>query len=271
MRNHILGKAFLLPAILAACDATIVDPVAEDNVVIEAFIFAGEPVTDIRLTTAVPLSDTNSVIPTIDDALVELFREGSTYRLDATGDGYYAYGGNDLVVAEGDLFRLEVTYFGKVASAETVVPGRPIDVAVDENTLVVPTFGRGGGGADLARLQVVATWSNPDILLHYVVVEGPENATDQIFPAQIQERIARFRIVTEPTLDPFHIVTLLQLRDIGTHTIRVYRVNAEYSDLYENRTQDSRDLNEPPSNVQGGLGVFSAFNSGTVQFEVVRN
>ena len=43
--------------------------------------------------------------------------------------------------------------------------------------------------------------------------------------------------------------------------IRLYRVNQEYADLYEGRVQDSRDLNEPPSNIVGGLGVFSAFAS----------
>jgi len=37
-----------------------------------------------------------------------------------------------------------------------------------------------------------------------------------------------------------------------------------------NRNQDSRDLNEPPSNVQNALGVFSAFNSQEAFFEVVR-
>ena len=38
-------------------------------------------------------------------------------------------------------------------------------------------------------------------------------------------------------------------------------MNQEYADLYEGRVQDSRDLNEPPSNILGGLGVFSAFAS----------
>ncbi len=48
----------------------------------------------------------------------------------------------------------------------------------------------------------------------------------------------------------------------------MYRINAEYAQLYGNRTQDSRDLNEPPSNIRNGLGVFSAFNISSVFFEV---
>ena len=37
----------------------------------------------------------------------------------------------------------------------------------------------------------------------------------------------------------------------------MYRVNEEYAGLYENQTQDSRDLNEPPSNIEGGLGCLA--------------
>jgi len=55
----------------------------------------------------------------------------------------------------------------------------------------------------------------------------------------------------------------------GRHRVILYRVNEEYANLYENRNQDSRDLNEPPSNIEGALGVFSAFNSVAAEFDVV--
>lgn len=69
-----------------------------------------------------------------------------------------------------------------------------------------------------------------------------------------------FRFISEPTIDNFFVVRLLLLETLGLHQAEVYRVNAECAQLYENRTQDSRDLNEPPSNIRNGLGVFSAFD-----------
>jgi hypothetical protein len=51
--------------------------------------------------------------------------------------------------------------------------------------------------------------------------------------------------------------------------VRVYRVNKEYADLYRSRQQDTRSLNEPLTNVQNGLGVFSAFASDSVAVFVV--
>ena len=167
-------------------------------------------------------------------------------------------------------------YFGRVAWGETVVPGPPLSVAIDSDTLFAPTLGRGGGrgggggGFNLQESQLAVTWDNQTDLLHFVVVEGLEDDAEAIFPEQFQERLGRFRFISEPTIDNFFVVRLLLLEALGAHQAKVYRVNAEYAQLYENRTQDSRDLNEPPSNIRNGLGVFSAFNSSSVSFEVAR-
>ena len=67
--------------------------------------------------------------------------------------------------------------------------------------------------------------------------------------------------MSAPTPADSTTISQLSLTHLGEHRIRLYHVNQEYADLYEGRVQDSRDLNEPPSNIRGGLGVFSAFAS----------
>ncbi len=276
-QRHMVGLV-TIGTMLVGCD-TAVDPSGSDQVVIEAFLFAGEPVQDIRLTATVPLGEDPNGAPTIDDATVRLIKEGVTYALMPTGeDGRYEYLGTDLVVAEGDEFRLEVEHFGRVAWGETVVPAPPVGVAIDADTLFAPNIefggggrrGGGGGGFNADESQVAVAWDNPGNLLHFVVVEGLEDDAEAIFPEQFLERIGRFRFISEPTLDNFFILRLLLLETLGRHQAKVYRVNEEYNQLYENRTQDSRDLNEPPSNIRNGLGVFSAFNSVSAPFEVAR-
>ena len=269
-RRHL--SLLLAASTLAGCDSTSTEPVATDLFVVEAFLFAGEPIDDIRVTETLPLSDTIEA-PPINDARVELFKNGLTYILVATGDsGYYEYTGNDLVVEAGDTFGIEVTYGGAVATGETVVPGPPVEVGIDRDTLWVPEIGvgRGGGGFNSEDSQLAASWENPDRLLHYVVIESLEDSAESIVPDGFQKFAGRFRLVAEPTKDDYHFIDMRVLRDLGRHIARVYRVNEEYAQLYENRTQDSRDLNEPPSNIVGGLGVFSAFNSDSIAFAVVR-
>ena len=106
--------------------------------------------------------------------------------------------------------------------------------------------------------------------LHYVVIESKEDSAESIMPEDFTRFGGRFRLVAPPTTDDYHFINMMELETLGLHVAKVYRVNEEYAELYENRTQDSRDLNEPPSNIHGGLGVFSAFNSDSVFFQVAR-
>jgi hypothetical protein len=116
------------------------------------------------------------------------------------------------------------------------------------------------------------TWSNPNADPYYVVVESTaEGEPETILPDNgFGGRFRGFRLINQPTRANYQDINTGQLEVLGPHRAIVYHVNDEYAALYENRQQDSRDLNEPPTNIEGGLGVFSAFSSVSVSFEVVR-
>lgn len=101
---------------------------------------------------------------------------------------------------------------------------------------------------------------------HYIVVDNIENNPESIFVDLPFER--NFNFITEPTSSDVFLLQPRILEQYGTHRVVLYRVNQEYVDLYENREQDSRNLTEPLTNVENGLGVFTAFNSDTLYFEV---
>ena len=166
--------------------------------------------------------------------------------------GTYGYPDDDLQVRAGDLFRMEVEAFGRTATGETIVPGPPDGVQLDKDSLEVPELTPGSfqPGA-LQSLQVTVSWENPGSILHFVDVEGLNPEAESIFPDFIREGAGRFRIRSAPTDENFHAIGLRQLEHLGRHRAIVYRVNQEYADLYNNRVQDSRDLNEPPSNIRG--------------------
>ena len=269
------GKLALLvaSASLYACSDTTASP--EDDarqVVVEAFLFAGEPVDDIRLTRTVPLGEDPAFAATVDDAIVTLIRGSERWLLHRLEEpGTYGYPDDDLQVREGDQFRIEVEAFGRTATGETIVPGPPDGVQLDKDRLEVPELTPGSfQPGTLQSWQVTVSWENPGSILHFVDVEGLNPEAESIFPDFIREGVGRFRIRSAPTEENFHAIGLRQLEHLGRHRAIVYRVNQEYADLYNNRVQDSRDLNEPPSNIRGGLGVFSAFNSVAREFDLVR-
>jgi len=255
------------------CDTTTTGLDSTDRVVVQAFLFANEPITEVFVGGTFALGGDSDSTAAINDADVRLVKNGVPYTLDAVGDsGRYEYRGRDLVVEEGDVFGLEVDYYGRTAVGETTVPPPPVGVAIERDTVFAPRFGPRRNRSAPGERSTEVTWLNPDELWYFVVVESLEDSVPQIFPDQVLERIQRrFRFVSQPTLDPLFGVSVLMLEDMGEHQVRVYRVNEEYQELYENRIQDSRDLNEPPSNIRNGLGVFSAFSSVVVPFVVVRD
>ncbi len=265
MNKHAAPRCLLVAlALTYGCDSVDVRP-DDALLVVEAYLYAGEPVEAIRITRVVSLASGDSVAAPVLDASVRLVRDGSAYALSRVGDdGRYAYLGTDLSVDAGDVFVLEVQAEGHHLAAETTVPPPPVGVALSGTVLRVPGVVRGTRDNFLT-----ITWDNPDRALHYVVVESlTADEPTYILPDDVRERIGAFRLVTVPTDANYHDVNARSLQVLGPHRATVYRVNQEYADLYENRQQDSRDLNEPPSNINGGLGVFSAFSSHAVTFVV---
>jgi hypothetical protein len=257
---------------LPACESDLefIAPVP-DVFVVQAFLFVGEPVTDVTVTGVLPIdADSTEVAPVISDAAITLVRDGVRFELSATSGepGYYSYPGNDLLIGIGDIFQLEAVVDGKMATAETVVPLPPVALALSADTLVAPTpGGRGRGRASALQTGITAKWSNSDRRLHFVVIDNIELNPEILPTTEIFSRFAA-RIVTQPTAADSSVVRILTLTHFGRHRLKLYRVNDEYADLYEGLEQDSRDLNEPPSNIHGALGVFSAFSADSAFFRV---
>ncbi len=268
-----LAWALTIVGVLGAQACTDSDPVGPDGeiLVVRAFLFAGEPVADIRITTTVPLVSEDTLGVPVSDATVWLERDDVRFDLIATAGaaGTYHYPGSDLVIASGEIFELGISRGSESISATTVVPPPPEAFTVSSNVMDVVDLtagglggrgGRGGGGGGgPAFSDLIVRWLNPERDLFFVVVDNLETDPVQIPAPEFIGRARRF--VSAPTPADSATVSQISLTHLGEHRIRLYRVNQEYADLYEGRVQDSRDLNEPPSNIRGGLGVFSAFAS----------
>ncbi len=268
-KRPLVALALAIVGLLAAEACTDSDPMGPDAdiLVVRAFLFTGEPVADIRITTTVPLVSEDTLGTPVSDAMVWLERDDVRFDLIATpGEpGAYHYPGSDLVVGAGEVFELGISHGNESISATTIVPSPPEGFAVSSDVLDVVDLtagfggfgGRGGGRGGLAFGGLIVRWINPERDLFFVVVDNLETDPVQIPAPEFIGRARRF--TSAPTPADSTAISQLSLTHLGEHRIRLYRVNQEYADLYEGRVQDSRDLNEPPSNIVGGLGVFSAF------------
>ncbi len=249
---------------LVACNTPTSLPYHE-QLVVNAYLFAGQPVSDIALTGTVPLSSPDTIGPPISDALVSLTKRGVRYTLsaDPSRAGFYRYTGTDLTVAVGDTFDLTVIRGGDTATSQAVVPPPPTGLALSRTRLALDSTGfRGDTGV------VVVRWSNPHMDYFYAVVTPLDTSAGAI-PTPGGGTLVGGGFTFPPTQADSTVIARPQLHYYGRQRVDLYRVPPAYAALYIARQQDSRDLNEPPTNIHGGLGIFGAFAGDSAFFDVV--
>jgi len=81
----------------------------------------------------------------------------------------------------------------------------------------------------------------------------------------------RSSIISEPQISSFYaIFPRREFSHYGTHQIIVYRVSPEYAALYESSGNSTLSLEEPPTNIENGNGIFTGASSDTLYLEVVK-
>jgi len=272
--NKVASSLPGLLLLLFGCQSSPVVP-EETQIVLQAYLYAEQPVTDITVMLSRPISSSDTANAMLANASVSLIKGGRQYLLAPSpqNPGEYYYAGTELQVQPGDQFKIDVTYNGITATAETVVPGKPVGLSISTSTVVftADTVTTPFGGT-IERLtssdSVLVSWDNASQLPYYVVVESEDSARQPLRSDTLRDFNPIGRFLTEPTTDDYYRVPQSDFNYTGKYKITLYRVNQEYVDLYASRQQDSRSLNEPHTNVKNGLGIFTAFNSDSVFFSV---
>ena len=262
---------------LISCDNEI--PI-DENFVVEAFLFQGEKVDDIRIKETKLWNSEDSIDTYIENANVKLFGNGDEFVLNykAVEETYFT--DDEIEIISGNTYGLEVTVGDRTATAETIVPTKPIGIRMTDDRIIVPPLVLSLALPNIlanlfqnARTNVV--WDNQSEEYHYLTIKYDGEEEDPIFseeiPGQVGEFFSNFSLQSAPTRGNEYNVICMSLKNYGKYKVTLYKINKDYYSLFENQVQDGTDLNEPPSNVVNAFGIFSAFASDTTSFEIVRN
>lgn len=259
---------------LEGCEKTDMSSEGDIKLVLNAYIYENEPVTHVRLSESLPFTSTDSLFPLISDASISIqWQDGKFPLLSSDSAGFYHCPDSNLRIISGDKYMIEIIRGKNILTAQTTVPQKPDSLSLSAASIEIdpdmsPWEMRQAGIADIE-----VTWSNPNGEYFYVLVENmEENPEDIEFGFSGFGGMRRnFRFLSRPFItDTYIIRVFLSVQQYGTHRVKLFRVNHEYADLYENREQDSRNLTEPLSNVHNGLGIFTAFSYDEAYFEVVK-
>jgi len=268
-----------IPVFLSSCFDT--ELVFEDQFepVIQAYLFKNQPVEGVRITSMYSFgTDTTIGGQNISDALVILQQGDNTWQLEHNDDDSGSYFLNEAIsMVAGDTFRLAATIGDDVYSAFTVVPDDPPVVTMSTDTIMIDRVVDMMDFRDMEMPDPVEfTWDNPDARYFFIRVQNIESYEDNIMPDPPDDMPFKhdgfnFQMDSRPINDSVYELTPRELTHYGTHQIIIYSVNEEYVALYNTQEQDSHELNEPFTNIEEGLGIFTAFTSDTLYLEVIDN
>lgn len=274
MYKRLIIFAFI-PFMTACFDSELV---FEDQYepVVEAYLYVSKAVDDIYLTSMISFGDDSTGGESISNARIVLEGQSDSWVLlhdDSLPGRYYVEEVPDMV--PGDSFLLEIELEGEFLSAVTLVPDVPPEVSMSSTVMYVPKVEdmMGMGNIEMPD-PVELSWNNPEAKYYFLDIQNIESNPISVRPDPPDDRPEppegiSFQMITEPTNGTYYEINPRELQYFGTHRIVFTSVNSEYVNLYNSLNQDSRELNEPYTNIENGLGIFTAFNSDTLYLEVI--
>ena len=251
-----------------------------DNFVVEAFIVANEPVNNVKVKMLTSINEIDPDFEPYSEAEVTISEDENVFNLTYNVEnGLYSYEGTGLDIEVGVEYDIQVKVASRLANSSTIVPDVPTGLSIPQTTLIVPQIVLSPDLPDLIGElfrdeRITLTWDERPGQHYFVVIENRVGELDPIIPEWIPPEpralLSSFRFISEPSETVSFDIIGVALETYGPHIAKVYSVNDEYVELFNNLEQDSRDLNEPPSNIQNALGIFTAFAVDSVEFEVAR-
>jgi hypothetical protein len=264
MKFPVLLSSLLMSLLfLNACDDEEVIVADIDEIVVEAFLFGGQPADSIKISRVIPfnaeaeLPGLSNLEPVITDG------DGNAYPLFFQGDEHY-YHNPDLVFEEEQTYAFSLMYNGKEVSAQTFVPTPPTGLTLSATSIGLTRI------VDFTDLQnqtmpdpFEATWTGDDGAFYFVEVTNIETAPDiinELFAAS--DRPPLPQIQTAPAIDQtYRLDVRREINYFGRHEIIIYRVNPEYVLLYQDPGDGLGGLTENRTNIANGFGIFTGITS----------
>ena len=255
--------------LIVSCNQENIEPTETKTTIVEGYLSAGNPVDSLRVTQSYSFGQIEEEFIPIDDLNITIADDNSQFELTSIGNGFYQ--NTNLIIDAGKNYQLEFERDGEIISAETYVPENNAS-SISTTQVELEKIEAGVfpiGGINIPD-PVEISWNNEDGDYYFVLIKNIE--TD---PEYVNENIAQFdgqlQFISAPQISDFYAIrTLGQLTQYGTYQIIVFRVNPEYAALYESSGNSTLSLEEPPSNIINGLGIFTGVSSDTLYLEVIK-
>jgi hypothetical protein len=236
--------------------------------VVEAYLAAGKPIEVTVSKEGLFENSTKDTIEYIDGLTLKINDGNNNYFLHSTGNGKYV-SDESVIVAAQQIYSLDFVYDDLELTASTLVPSSPKGFRLSTDEVVIETPTPVPGTMPVRPDPVYVSWENPDNDYHLVVVNVIEENPEEISTTGRPVRIGgSFR--NEPNTGTSYEIGQISFKYYGKHAVILYKLNPEYSTLYDDSGSSSLNLKAPYSNITNGLGIFTGMNADTLYLNVMK-
>ncbi|NOU19760.1 MAG: DUF4249 family protein [Bacteroidales bacterium] len=234
-----------------------------DKVIVEGYLNADQKAR-ISVSKEITYATNDSSEMPIEELEITLTNNDISEIMIDKGSGIYE--SNTLIMRANEKYSMNFDYKGKLITSETTIPEKPKNYRASATSITIATFSPGTGTPPSFPDPIKLTWSNLDSRYFLVVVENIEKKPVAIFDSTMFDLKRVFR--NEPLQTNSYELNMRSFNYYGTHQIILFNLNPEYVSLYENNGSSSLNLTTLPTNIEGGLGIFTGINSDTIRVEV---
>lgn len=240
--------------------------VADSNkAVVEAYLIPGHYIS-VKVSKQLEYGSSDSVVQPIEDLSI-ILNDGTTPLNLAYIDSAYTCSDSCYIQSDSS-YSIEFMYNNCLVSAETYIPPRPDGFSSSASSVSLESFSSGGFPPPEPD-PIELAWDNPDNGYYMVVAECIESSPQPVYDTSSFRPPMVFR--NTPIQSNYYSLNPRSFSYFGTHYLILYRLNPEYAELYEDNGNSTLNLEEPPGNIENGLGIFTGLNADTIIFEVIKS
>ncbi len=231
----------------------------EEELVVNAYLFANSPVNWIYINKSVKFGSNIANEP-VNNAKVSITWNKEVFLLENNPliPGNYKYNFEDLKIIPGDEYVIDVVYEDKNVTGTTTVPYGPKNLVSSADTIKIDVQRNSPSN------QVLFQWDNSDFDYSTVVIRPESENQNYIWDDKFTNSNAYWLSI--PSLSNYRVFTDFDIKYYGTNVLVVYSANLEYVNMFNEF--DQIDLFSKNTNLENGVGIFTAFSTDSVQFFV---
>jgi hypothetical protein len=243
------------------------DAAFSDLPVVECYLSPGEKI-HLKITEKIPYEESGySGSANLNSLDIRVKFNGIEYPLASFSGGIYADTAGIIPVITDSSYLLLFNFNGALVTSITIIPEKPTSVTQSVTIIKMSQFDPENPSGTKPADPVEITFANSDGSYYLATIECIDTVQVPVFKDSIPDNeIFSSQPVTGTQIN----IAPMTIRYFGKNRIILYHVNPEYIAFFMHQASTSQNYEQPPSNIDNGLGIFTGVNADTLYLDVIQ-